>query len=243
MPTIGILMLETRFPRLYGDAGNAATWPFPVRVEVVRDATPERVVRQDAHGLIDAFVGAGERLAAHGADGITSTCGFLALHQRTIASRLPVPFASSSLLQVPSIAAMLPAGRRVGIVTVDSTSLRVEHLAAIGIDPSTPVAGTEHGTELTRVLLGNLTELDPRAAERDLIDASRSLVDHHSDVGAIVLECANMPPYAAAIARALCIPVYDWYSMVCWFAQGLQPRPFFAAHDLRSTRVQAAVTR
>src|SRR6185369_5677553 len=121
-PTIGILMLETRFPRIYGDAGNAATWPFPVRIEIVRDATPERVVRFNAEGLIDAFVRACEHLVAQGVDGITTTCGFLALHQRTIASRLSVPFASSSLLQVPSIAAMLPAGKRVGIVTVDSAS-------------------------------------------------------------------------------------------------------------------------
>ena len=67
----------------------------------------------------------------------------------------------------------------------------------------------------------------------DLIDASRSLVERDPDVGALVLECANMPPYAAAIARALRIPVYDWYSMVCWFAQGLRPRLFFASDDHR----------
>ena len=48
-------------------------------------------------------------------------------------------------------------------------------------------------------------------------------------VGAIVLECANMPPYASAVASALQLPVYDWYSMVCWFAHGLRPRTFFPA--------------
>ena len=33
---VGILMMETRFPRVPGDIGNAHTWPFPVLYEVVR---------------------------------------------------------------------------------------------------------------------------------------------------------------------------------------------------------------
>ena len=227
-PTIGVLMLETRFPRLYGDAGNPSTWPFPVQIAVVRGASPERVVRDEADGLLDAFVAAGFSLAAQGVDAITTTCGFLVLHQRTLARRLPLPFASSSLLQIPSIVALLPADRRVGIVTVDSSSLTRRHLEAIGVDPSTPISGTETGSELTRALLGNETRLDPVAARRDVMNAARSLVQQHPNVGAIVLECANMPPYASAVASALQLPVYDWYSMVCWFARGLRPRAFFS---------------
>ena len=221
-------MLETRFPRVYGDAGNPATWPFPVRIEVVRDASPHRVVRDRADGLVDAFIDAGRRLAARGVDGITTTCGFLALHQQAITDALPVPFAGSSLLQVPLAARLLPAGRRVGILTVDAKSLGREHLLAIGADPSTPIVGTEQGAELTRVLLGDMPALDTAAAAGDLIAAGRTLLARHPDVGAVVLECANMPPYAASLARALRLPVYDWHSMVRWFAQGLRPRAFFA---------------
>ena len=241
--TIGILMLETRFPRLYGDVGNRATWPFPVEMVIVRDATPERVVRGRADGLIDAFIAAGRKLAERGVDGITTTCGFLCLHQRQIADALPVPFAGSSLLQVPLAARLLPAGRRVGIITVDAGSLTPEHLFAAGADPSTPVMGTEGGSELSRVLLGNLPSLDAVAAQRDILEAGRQLLERHPDVGAIVLECANMPPYASALAAALRVPVYDWHSMVCWFAQGLRPRAFFApaiapATTARSGNVQ-----
>jgi hypothetical protein len=48
---VGILMLEARFPRIPGDMGNAQTWPFPVLYKVVRDASPDRVVRHQAQGL------------------------------------------------------------------------------------------------------------------------------------------------------------------------------------------------
>jgi hypothetical protein len=97
-PTLGVMILDTRFPRLFGDAGNAATWPFPVRLRIVRAATPARVVHDRAEGLVDAFINAGRELAADGVAGVTTTCGFLCLHQARIAAALQVPFASSSLL-------------------------------------------------------------------------------------------------------------------------------------------------
>jgi hypothetical protein len=238
---IGILMLETRFPRVYGDAGNPATWPFAVAIRVVRDATPTRVIRDRARGLVDAFIAAGQALAADGVAGVTTTCGFLCLHQDQIAQALPVPFASSSLLQAPTVARLLPAGRRVGILTIDSASLGPEHLRAVGIDPATPIMGIEAGTEFSRVLLGDLPALDLAAAEADLLDAGRRLIARHPEVGAIVLECANMPPYAGTLAQQLGVPVYDWYSMVTWFAAGLRPRAFLArpatiAPDARTLR-------
>ena len=40
--SVGILMLETRFPRIPGDMGNAETWPFPVLYKVVPGASPRR---------------------------------------------------------------------------------------------------------------------------------------------------------------------------------------------------------
>src|SRR5262245_47489512 len=134
-PPLGILMLETRFPRLPGDVGNPASWTFPVRHRVVRDASPERVVRGRAEGLVDAFIAAGCALAAEGAGALITTCGFLALHQRELAHALPVPFASSSLMQLPMLERTLPCGKRAGVITIDAASLTKAHLAAVGADP------------------------------------------------------------------------------------------------------------
>lgn len=221
-------MLETRFPRMFGDGGNPATWPFPVRLRVVRDASPQRVVRDRAQGLVAAFIDAGRLLADDGAAGITTTCGFLCLHQSRIADALPVPFASSSLLQAPLVARLLASNRRIGIITVDAASLTADHLRAVGIDPATPICGLPRDSGLARVLLEDLPELDTALSMKEMLDAGRRLVSAHADVGAIVLECANMCPYAHALAVALRIPVYDWYSMLAWFAQGLYPRAFLA---------------
>ncbi|MEP5091559.1 MAG: aspartate/glutamate racemase family protein, partial [Paracoccaceae bacterium] len=101
--TLGILMLETRFPRVPGDMGNALTWPFPVQYRVVRGASPKKVVLDDPTALLDIFVKAGRDLVQSGCDGITTNCGFLALLQDELTASLDVPVASSSLMQIPMI--------------------------------------------------------------------------------------------------------------------------------------------
>jgi hypothetical protein len=91
---VGILMLEARFPRIPGDAGNATTWPFPVLYKVVRGASPDRVVHKRAQGLLDAFVAAGRELVEDGADGLVTNCGFLSLFQDQLAAACLVPVAA-----------------------------------------------------------------------------------------------------------------------------------------------------
>ncbi len=223
---LGILMLEARFPRIPGDMGNAETWPFPVLYKVVPGASPHRVVRDKAAGLLDQFLDAADELVRLGADGITTNCGFLSLYQREIAARAGVPVATSSLMQIPFIERLLPPGKRVGVLTVSAESLTAEHLTAAGADPRTPVAGTDGGREFTRVMLGNEERLDVAAAERDILDAGDALVAGHPDIGAILLECTNMVPYARALRERLGLPVFDIYAFVTWFHAGLVPRDF-----------------
>ena len=222
---LGILMLDARFPRIPGDMGNAGTWPFPVLYRVVRGATPERVVLHGAAGLLPDFLDAAAALVALGAEAITTNCGFLSLFQRELAARAGVPVATSALVQVPWVQATLPPGKRVGIVTVCAGSLTPRHLDAAGVPADTPVAGTEDGREFFRVLIrAEKQELDVALAEADVLDAGRALLARHPEVGAVVLECTNMPPYAAAVREAVNLPVYDIYSLVTWFHTGLRPR-------------------
>ena len=223
---IGILMLEARFPRIPGDMGNAATWPFPVLYRVVREATPERVVRRNAEGLKDAFIAAARDLVADGADGITTNCGFLSLFQEAIAAAAGVPVATSSLMQVPMVERLLPPGRRAGILTISGSTLTTAHLAAAGARPDTPIGTTEGGREFTRAILGNELELDVEAARADNVEAAERLVEAHPEVGALVLECTNMIPYAADIRAATGLPVFAMDTFVSWFHASLVPRRF-----------------
>jgi Asp/Glu/hydantoin racemase len=223
---LGILMLEARFPRIPGDMGHAGTWPFPVLYKLVKGASPQRVVAEQATGLLPNFIAAAQELEALGADGITTNCGFLSLYQKELAAAVTVPVATSSLMQVPMIESTLPAGKRVGVITVSAASLTREHLLAIGLDPALPVVGTDAGREFTRVLIGNELTLDAAAAEQDILDAGDALVRNNGAIGAVLLECTNMVPYARALRDRLGIPVYSIYSFMLWFHAGLAPRDF-----------------
>jgi len=234
---LGILMLEARFPRIPGDMGNAQTWPFPVMYKVVSGATPRRVVAERAQGLLAPFVAAGRELVAAGADGLTTNCGFLSLYQQELAAAVSVPVATSSLMQIAMIESTLRPGKRVGVITVSAAALSGDHLAAIGVDPAIPIAGTDGGRELTRVLIGDEERMDVAAAEQDVLDAGTRLLDRHPEVGALVLECTNMVPYARALRDRLGLPVYDIYSFMTWFHAGLVPRDFgFPASAARPWR-------
>jgi len=224
--SVGILMLEAQFPRIPGDMGNATTWPFPVHYKVVRSASPDRVVRKGAAGLLDTFIAAAQDLVADGVDGITTNCGFLSLFQTELAAAVPVPVATSSLMQVALVNRLLTPGKRAGVLTISASSLTPLHLERAGVPEGTPIGSTEGMREFTRAILGNELELDVAAARADNIDAARTLVGAHRDLGAIVLECTNMIPYAADIRNATGLPVFSIYSFVTWFQSALVPRRF-----------------
>lgn len=224
--TLGILMLETRFPRIHGDIGNARTWDFPVHYRVVYGATPDNVVRGDPRLMLDQFVTAGRELVRMGCDGITTNCGFLSLIQDELKQELGVPVAASSLMQIPMVQAMLPVGKRVGVMTISKDTLSANHLIAAGAPADTPVGGTDHGTCFTRDVLSDAASIDFDACRQDNLDAAADLVSQHKDIGAIVLECTNMSPYGADIRKQTGLPVFSIHSFVNWFQAGLMPQRF-----------------
>ena len=208
-------MLETAFPRPPGDVGHPATFaPLEVRARVVRGASPARIVGGRDPAWLEPFAAAVRSLADEGCDAVITSCGFLARHQRALAARVAVPVWTSSLLLVPELDRALGPGLRAGVLTVDAASLGAPELEGAGARADTPAAGLHPESAFRRTLLGDQTVLDEAEAERSTVDAARRLVAAHPEVGAIVLECTNMPPHAAAVRAATGLPVHDIVTLV-----------------------------
>ena len=222
---IGILVLDTVFPRIPGDIGHAGT--FPLRSPVLDPCKHCRSgAGNDAVG--DWAVGAGGGDAAGAESGLQGgavRCDLLGRCGRQLAEAVRIPVFTSALQLVPIVSRMLGPARAVGILTVESRALGPRHLAGAGIaeDINVVIWGLERGHAFTPVLLENETELDVVAARRENVEAAKEMVERHPEVAAIVLECTNMPPYAAAIREATGLPVFDITTLIRMVYAALVP--------------------
>jgi hypothetical protein len=226
--SIGILMLETRFPRIPGDLGNATSFPFPVLHRVVQSATPERVVTEGDSALLEPFVEAALELEREGVLAITTNCGFLAMFQSDLAAAVRVPVFTSSLLLVPMLRRMLRPDQRIGILTVEARSLSERHFRGAGWSAEeipVAVAGLD-GRYFNDRLIGDRPDFEVERMERDLVDAACSLQEQWPDIGALVLECINMVPYAHAIQQALKLPVWDIMVLLNAVHESVRRQPY-----------------
>jgi len=224
---VGILMLDTHFPRLPGDIGNAKTFPFPVMYFTVSGASPSRVVKERDPTLLEPFIDGARELERRGAKAITTSCGFLALFQEELASAVGVPLFTSSLLQIPFLSRIFGGRGTIGVLTARAQSLTQRHFAQCGADGlPIAVAGMDESLEFRKVFLeeGNPEEIclmDIDRVRGELISAAGRLVAEHPDVKAIVLECTNMPPFREAIANETGRPVFDIVTLTKFVYSGL----------------------
>lgn len=202
-------MLDTRFPRIKGDIGNPETFSFPVRKLVIQGAFPQKVVRENPRSLLPLFVAAAKQLEREGAFAITTSCGFLTLFQKELENAVDSPVLTSSLFLYNQIRQTLPANKKLGILTIAASSLSPDHLASANITYNPPIGTTENGKEFTSAILENRDTLDIEKARNDNVSAALQLQKANPDLGAILLECTNMPPYADAISKATGLPVFS----------------------------------
>lgn len=201
---IGVLMLETRFPRPVGDVGHPQTFSnlgLEAIYRVLPGASPQRVVHRDDPGLLNEFADAAHGLVALGATLITTSCGFLVRYQAALSRILPVPVISSSLLLCRTLPGPV-------VLTIDADALSAELLQAAGVPADTPIIGVPHSSHFRQQVLGNQTTLNLVRAQAELVALVRPLRLRYPGVQNLVLECTNMPPYAAALQQTSGLPVH-----------------------------------
>ena len=201
-------MLDTTFARPMGDAGNAASWPFPVLIERVSGAFAAPVVTGQFED-VQPFVDAGHKLISCGACAITTTCGFLVRLQQKLQSELTVPVLTSTLTQFARLQAKVGTDHRVAILTIDAGALDSPVRAVAGIPDDALIFALPSDSHFVSAILHASVALDTVLAEREWVALAETCLRHHPSIGLWLFECANMPPYAAAVSRVTGLPVYD----------------------------------
>lgn len=223
---IGIVQLDLWYPFVPGNVVNATTYQFPVRYRKLPGTSVERILSGDPT-LGDEVIAAGRELQEEGIGALIGACGYFANYQREVAEALDIPVFLSSLLQVPIIIRSLKRNQKVGIVCADATALRPRTLESCGVTPDIPIAvvGMEDQPEFNAILQCR-GEFDYDRVEQEVVERARDLVAENPDVGAVLLECSDMPPFAAAVQAAVQMPVFDFITMINWVHGALVQRPY-----------------
>jgi len=217
----GETLNEAGFTRVPGDVGNASSFGFSVQYKLLRNIQINEVIskRPSEHGIA-AMIDAAKDFEREGVRAIATTCGLFSVFQTILANAVDIPVLTSSLLQVPLVSLMIGPQRKVGIMTANAGILTDQHLAAVGIDSSVPYVlwGADQRPAEEDVWI--FDELDPerrtRRLEKQLSLSAQRMMEAHPDIGAIVLECTNMPPASMAIQQATGLPVFDVISLIKW---------------------------
>jgi hypothetical protein len=224
---IGVLLLDEIAPFIPGSVGNASSYSYPVLFRPVEGLTFQRVFDRDP-ACADLLKAAARDLEAKGVQAIASNCGFMLPFQREVADAVSVPVLLSSLLQLPLIAASLGEGAAIGIITADQEGITSDLLSIAGLDQRTPVVvrGMQDMPEFRRFLVEMQGSFDPELVREETLDLARLFVSGHDRVGAILLECSELPPYAEAVQRATGLPVFDFMTLIDFFNAAAHRRSY-----------------
>jgi Asp/Glu/hydantoin racemase len=211
---LGVLILDTRFPRLPGDPGNPATYKVPAILRRVEKATVDKIVsRSITDDVAHLFIKAAKELEGENVTAITTSCGFLIYLQDKLARNVNIPVFTSTLLLLPL--AWRITQKPVGILTANSDALTMEHLRKAGAENiDVRIKGLEDKPEFRRVILEDSPTMDIERMRRDIVEAAKELVDGNPDIGSIVCECTNLAPFREDIKKAAGKPVFDYLTLV-----------------------------
>ena len=225
---IGILCLETYYGVPPGHIRNASTFRFPVSYRIVKSATAIRVVREADPALLNPFIKAAQELEREGVMAITASCGFLVLFQGELADSVHIPVFTSSLIQIPMVYHMLRGNRRVGILTASKSTLTEAHLKSVGAE-TVPVcvAGMDDQKEFCEVVIeGRRNELNVTRLGEEVLTVVDRLAENHPEMGALVIECTDLPPFAHLIQEKIRVPVFDIVTLTNMVYETLMRTPY-----------------
>ena len=232
---IGMIRSKTASPaQIRGNQNHPATYDFPIRMKLVEEwMAPESKMEEWAGWNISEYIKAAKELEDEGVKAIAGGCGLTGTMQEDLANAVDVPVVTSSLLQVPLVSRMLQ-GKKVGILTHSSkrcTDQNNRLLRSVGIDESIPIAiagmiESEH-SDVWKTQFAPPEKYDPRRVEKAIVAVAKKLVAENPDIGAIVLECTEMPLYAAAIREATGLPVFDGVGLLNYVYNAIMKKRYF----------------
>ncbi|SFH15412.1 hypothetical protein SAMN05660649_04082 [Desulfotomaculum arcticum] len=226
--SVGILYLDgCWYPVLPGNVANLCTYDFPVRLKVVPDCNTSRLLSGD-FTLLDSVIKAAQELEAEGARAISAACGFFGNFQNKVAAAVDIPVYLSSVVQIPWIKTGLKPNQKIGMLTAYAKGITPNLFASCGVhDPGICIVKDLSGLPEFSAIIEDRGTFDNEKLRKEVVDAAVAMVNDHPDIGAILLECSDLPPYASDIQRAVKLPVFDFITLIRWIHFATSQKPYY----------------
>jgi len=217
--TLGVIMLNTNFPRIMGDIGNADSFDFPVCYEKVSSAEVSKIVTSEgvSNDIKKDIFNTIKSLENNNVDLIVTTCGFLGEMQNELKLCTDIPILTSSLLTLPFARNFLNKSTdKIGVLTFDSSKLNEKHFGG-HYDNDIIISDIPKNGELYKTIKNDFPTLNVNEAKKEVVQSSLDLIKNNPEIKVIILECTNLSPYIEDIKLATGLPVFDIIQAINWF--------------------------
>jgi aspartate/glutamate racemase len=216
---IGVLCLESYFPKPPGHVRNPLTYRFPTVCHVLKGIDVARMLFNPNSDILELLVEGARHLEKGGVKAIVGSCGFMGLFQKDLSASVRIPVVSSSLAQLPLLRLMHGAEARIGVLTASAKALTAAHFEAVDANiDNYPIKGMDENRIFFELILEqSVSNMDLEAMENAVCSIAENLhIEHQLD--ALLMECTDLSAFTNAVQRKINIPIYDINSLVEYVA-------------------------
>lgn len=213
---IGALVMKSWVPKPPGHISCASNYDAPVFYYPV-DNTSNQNIHGGSTDIIPNIIDATYELKKMGCKAVFTSCGYFGHYQKRISDESIMPAYLSSICLVPFILNLIGKKRKVAIICYNKERLTQSLFEACGVDSEMRercyVYDIVGQPELGKIIT-DCGEYDISKAREEVVSVAVEAVNEHSDIGAFLLECTDLPPHSYAIQEATNMPVFDATIMI-----------------------------
>jgi len=233
--SVGILMFDNkRFPMPPGDVGNATSYPFPVLLRQIKglEDNPYPPLKNEDGSYtpeVQLCIEAAQQFERDGVRAIAFCCGFFSLIQKVVADSVNIPVITSPLIMIPIIRQLIGSDQSIIVVTAAAKLLSKDFFSAVGVDSSDRIhlVGLDNSVAFNSICMGATgIVLETDELRDDILQCIEQARTQDTNVGAVLLECTSLPPYAVDVHQNTGLPVFDFISCVEWLHRAVIPKHY-----------------
>lgn len=213
---VGCLVMKSWVPKPPGHISCASNYDFPIYYQPVQETNNSKI-----HGgnkdVIPNIISASKELRDYGCKSLVTSCGYFGHYQKIVADMDILPTYFSTICLIPFVLRMLRPNDDIILVCYNKEKLTSDLLFSCGVSEEQlsriHIFDIINEKELGRIIK-DCGEYNVTEARNEVVNVVVEAVRKYNNIGAILLECTDLPPHSYAIQDAVNLPVFDVTTMI-----------------------------